>query len=114
MLKQVSIFAANEKGAMQKITQLLADRDINIWGSVTNDSAEAGYLVQMNEVMGVELPDEPGSLNRLLEAFREGNINVSYIYLSFNRDSGMPVMILRSEDIWEAEDCIRGKGFSSL
>ncbi len=134
MLKQVSIFAANEKGAMQKITQLLADKDINIWGSVTNDSAEygivrmivsdpvraekvlgdAGYLAQMNDVMGIELKDEVGSLDNLLKAFSESNINVSYIYLSFNRDSGMPVMILRTEDIWEAEDCIRGKGFSVL
>ena len=40
MLKQLSIFAENVKGAMHKMTQILQENDINILGSVTNDSAE--------------------------------------------------------------------------
>ncbi|MDO5346182.1 MAG: amino acid-binding protein [Lachnospiraceae bacterium] len=134
MLKQVSIFAENSKGTMQRITGILAREEINIWGSVTNDSAEygiirmvvshpekalealkkAGYLVQLNEVMGVELEDKVGNLNNLLLAFSESNINVNYIYLSFNRDSGKPVLVFHTEDIWEAEDCIQSKGFSVI
>jgi len=39
MLKQVSIYAENRKGAMQKITAMLNEAQINILGSVTNDSA---------------------------------------------------------------------------
>ena len=38
MLKQVSIYAENRKGTMQKITAVLLQEDINILGSVTNDS----------------------------------------------------------------------------
>ena len=105
MLKQVSVFAENSRGTMQKITGILQDENINIWGSVTNDSAEygiirmvvsdpekalealkaAGYLVQLNDVMGVEVEDKVGNLNHVLLAFAAGNINVNYIYLSFNR-----------------------------
>lgn len=134
MLKQVSIFAENSKGTMQKITGILAREEINIWGSVTNDSAEygiirmvvsepekalealkqEGYLAQLNEVMGVEVEDKVGNLNHLLLAFSQSNINVNYIYLSFNRDSGKPVLVFHTEDIWEAEDCIKAKGFSVL
>ena len=44
MLKQVSIFAENKKGTMQKITQILFENDINILGSVNNDSAEYGIV----------------------------------------------------------------------
>ena len=44
MLKQVSIYAENKKGAMQNITSMLADAGINILGSVNNDSAEFGIV----------------------------------------------------------------------
>lgn len=132
MLKQLSIYAENKKGTLQSITQILADADINIWGSCTNDGAEyginrmvvsepekamealegAGYLCRLTSVIGVELADEVGNLNRLLQALSESNININYIYLSFNRDSGLPVMVFQTEDSVEVENCIRKKGFS--
>ena len=37
MLKQLSIYAENKKGALQTITNALYEAGINIWGSVTND-----------------------------------------------------------------------------
>lgn len=134
MLKQVSIFAENKKGTMQKITGVLQEEQINIWGSVTNDSAEygiirmivsdpekaeaalkgAGYLCRLTDIMGVEVEDKVGMLNHLLLALEDSNINVNYIYLSFNRDSGKPVMVFDAEDIWEAEESLAAKGFSVL
>ena len=134
MLKQVSIYAENRKGTMQKITAVLLQEDINILGSVTNDSAEygiirmivsdpektvkalekAGYLCRLTDVLGVEVEDEVGNLNRLLLALDESNINVNYIYLSFNRDSGKPIMVVSAEYVMEVEMCIAAKGFSVL
>lgn len=116
---------------MQHITGILKDEEVNIWGSVTNDSAEygiirmvvsdaekakkaleeAGYLCKLTDVIGVEVEDKVGNLNALLQALSESNINVNYIYLSFNRDSGKPVMVLQTEDISSVESCIVGKGF---
>ena len=132
MLRQLSIYAENKKGTMQSITQILADENINIWGSCTNDGAEyginrmvvsdpekamdalerAGYLCRLTSVIGVELADEVGNLNRLLKALAESNININYIYLSFNRGSGLPVLIFQTEDVPEVESCIKNKGFS--
>lgn len=134
MLQQVSIFAENSKGTMQKITSVLLQEQINIWGSVTNDSAEygivrmvvsepeqalvalrqAGYLTQLNDVLGVEVEDKVGALNELLLSLADSNISVNYIYLSFNRDSGKPVMILHADEIWEVESCLKAKGFALL
>ena len=131
MLRQLSIFAQNKKGTMQHITGILKEEEVNIWGSVTNDSAEygiirmvvsdaerakraleqAGYLCKLTDVIGVEVEDKVGNLNTLLKALSESNINVNYIYLSFNRDSGLPVMVLHTEDISSVESCIVGKGF---
>ncbi|MCC8141320.1 MAG: amino acid-binding protein [Lachnospiraceae bacterium] len=134
MLKQVSVFTENSKGTFQKVTGILMERGINIWGSVTNDSAEfgiirmivsdpeaayqaldeAGYMCRRTSVLGVELKDEVGSLNHLLLSASESNININYMYLSFNRDSGMPVMVVHTDEVMEVEACLTGKGFDLL
>ena len=131
MLKQVAIFAENKKGTFQDITQILQNANINILGSVTNDGPEygimrlivsdtekalaslkeGGYLCRSNDVIGVELEDRVGNLNQLLLSLEAGNINVDYIYLCFNRDTGKPVLILHTNDIFEVEEYLKGKGF---
>ena len=132
MLKQLSIYAENRKGTLQSNTQILSNAGLHVWGPSTNDGVEyginrmvvsepekamealegAGYLCRLTSVIGVELADEVGNLNRLLQALSESNININYIYLSFNRDSGLPVMVFQTEDSAEVESCIRKKGFS--
>ena len=87
MLKQVSIYAENKKGTMQRITKILLDENINILGSVTNDSAEygiirmvlsdpakaidaltrEGFICRLTDVLGVEVEDKVGNLNHLLK-----------------------------------------------
>lgn len=134
MLKQISIFTENKKGALQKLTGILARGNINILGSVTNDSAEygivrmvvsepekalelfqaRGYMCRMTDVLGVEVQDEVGNLNNLLIEMKESNINVDYVYLSFNRQSGRPIMILHVEEVYEVEACLKNKGFVTL
>ena len=44
MLQQLSIYAENKKGTIQNITGLLAEKNINILGSVINDGAEYGII----------------------------------------------------------------------
>ena len=132
MLKQVSIYAQNERGMLQRITQILLEKQINILGSVTNDSAEygiirmvvsdpeeairafkeEGFLCRLTDVIGVEVSDEVGNLNKMLKALDDSNINVDYLYLSFNRRSGMPIMVFAAEDCYEVEECLSEKGFT--
>lgn len=134
MLKQLSIFAENKKGVMHTVTDVLRKEDINILGSVTNDSAEygiirmvvsdseravdaltkEGFICKLTDVLGIEVKDEVGNLNHLLEDFLESNINIDYLYLSFNRDTGRPIMVLHVEDIMEVEACLKSKGYISL
>ena len=132
MLKQVSIYAENVKGKMLEITSALADEDINILGSVTIDSAEYGIvrmvvsdpekacrvlkersiICKLTDVIAVEVKDEVGNLNRLLMALNDANINVHYLYLSYNRESGCPIMVLHTDDAREVENSLKSKGFS--
>ncbi len=131
MLKQISIFAENKRGQMRRITQVLLEHEVNILGSVTNDSAEygmirmvvsdpeealqaltdSGYICRLTDVIGVEVNDEVGNLNKLLTTLYNSNINVNYIYLSFNRHSGKPIMVLHTDDCYEVEECLMGNGY---
>ena len=131
MLQQISIYAENRLGMMQNITQILEDAGVNILGSVTNDSAEYGmvrmvvsddeaamaalkanhFLCKKTAVLAVEIQDRPGALNKLLKAVAASNINVNYLYLSFDRENATPIIILHTDDVLEVEECLRGKGF---
>ena len=75
---------------------------------------EADYLCKLIDVLGVEVADEVGNLNELLKALSDSNVSAEYIYLSFNRDSGKPIMVLYTDDIYEVECCLKSKGFAML
>ncbi len=131
MLKQLSIYAENKKGTLEEITRILLDKDINILGSMTDDGAEygvnrmvvskpeealdsirkAGYICSLKNVIGVEVEDRVGNLNRLLKTLLDMNINIQYLYLSFNRESGLPIMVFYADDIWEVENCLQNHGY---
>ena len=44
MLNQISLFAANTKGALSKITGVLAQSEVNIYTMLATDSAEFGIV----------------------------------------------------------------------
>ncbi|MDO5132193.1 MAG: ACT domain-containing protein [Eubacteriales bacterium] len=131
MISQISIFAENKKGAISAITRILAEEHINILSFVTNDSAEfgivrmlvsddvtaekllreAGYQIKRTTVMAVVIPDAPGSLHRLLECIELANVNIDYLYTSFDRGNAAPVMIIHAEDMDELETFLKYKGF---
>lgn len=131
MLKQVSIFAENKKGALHEVLELLAAKNVNIDGFVTNDSAEfgivrlitkeaeeagqaleaAGYQYRVRNVIGVEIEDKPGALDKLLVALEEMNVNVDYLYISYNRDNARPIMVLHTEGMPEVESALASRGF---
>ena len=134
MLKQLSIYAENKKGVMQNITGILKNEDINILGSVTNDSAEygivrmvvsdpdkakealiaAGYLCHVIDVIGVEVEDKTGNLNDLLLTLKDSNVSVDYLYLSLSRVSGKPIMVFHTEDTMEVRACLKSRGYTVL
>ncbi len=58
MLKQLSIYAENKKGTMKDITSILKEEEINILGSVTNDSAEYGIVRMVVSGKGQSVPDK--------------------------------------------------------
>lgn len=131
MISQLSIYTENRKGAMNRITGLLHEAGINISGFVTNDSAEFGtvrmlvsdiaaaadvmqqngYLIKKTPVIAVEISDEVGSLDKLLDYITRANININYLYATFDRIGAGPIIVIRSDDLPELESYLRGRGY---
>ena len=131
MIRQLSIFAENKKGAMNRITQILFDAGINMNTLITNDSAEfgiirmlvsdtaaaakvlqdAGYMCHSDYVSAAEIGDECGSLNDLLTVI---NINLDYLYVTYNTLSRLPVAILKAADLMEVEEFLQARGYRTL
>lgn len=134
MIRQLSIFAENKRGTMNRITQVLKDANINMNTLVTNDSAEfgiirmlvsdtesaarhlsaAGYLCHCDTVIAAEISDACGSLNTLLSVLNSGCINISYLYVTYSSLSRQPVAILSTPDSMEVEEFLKGRGYRLL
>lgn len=134
MIDQISIYAENKRGAMCAITGILSEAGINIHSFVTNDSAEfgiirmlvsdteqagrllknAGYQVRQTSVMAVDIPDDPGSLDRVLRFIERANVNIDYLYTSFDRNSAGPVIAIHADDMSELESYLSANGFTCI
>ena len=134
MVKQNIIFVANKAGSLQEVTELLAEKGINIYGfacfdapefalfRMVSDNAEKagqilteeGYMNRLTEVIAVDLKDEVGGLNAVLKVLRDCNVNLDYIYTSYHRKSSQPIMILQGEDLLVTETVLKNNGFCVL
>ena len=134
MIKQVSIYTANTKGAMKKITGILKDNDINLIALVTNDSAEygivrllasdsektlealtnAGYMARITKVIGVRIDDHCGSLDRLLGSLLDSNIDVDYVYISYDRSAKSVIAVFDCDGKFEVEESLKNKGYEVM
>jgi hypothetical protein len=134
MIRQISIFAENKKGAMMHMTDALIDAGINMYSLITNDSAEfgivrilvddpegagkalekAGYLCHIDKVIAMEISDEPGSLNRVLKDIHYGNINLDYLYVTNSSRVETALSVLHAAEIDQVEQFLKARGYKVL
>ena len=122
-VNQISIFIENRKNALSELTNVLAEHKINIRTLCLADTSDFGiariivenpeqvqaalersaYIVKITPVIAVEVPDESGSLNRILKILADNNRNVEYMYGFTGHKTGTAYMIIRCTDIPETE-----------
>lgn len=118
-LKQISIFLENKKGRLWKALNILKNSGINIRALSIADTSEFGilriivpepekaktaleegnFVVKMNDVIAVEVPDKPGGLEKILEILNKVDINVEYLYAFVEKNEEKAIVVLRTEDI---------------
>lgn len=117
-VEQISIFIENTEGRLAEVTAILRDANINIralsladttdFGVLRlivndNDKAEQalkkeGFTVGRTKVMAVEIDDEPGGLNKVLDPLCENEVNVEYMYAFANPQCKNAIMMFRFND----------------
>ena len=134
-VKQISVFLENKPGTLNRMTKVLAEHNVDMRAlsvaetkdfgiarvivddvyAATNVLKEADFVASLTSVLAYEIPDEPGGLNRLLQAFTEENVNVEYMYAFLGgKKTDHAYMIFRVADTKAAEAALSGKGFKQL
>ena len=129
-LKQISVFLENKSGQLLEIVNLLAANGIDLRALSIAEAQDYGVLriivdkpdetlsflrqqewvCQMNEVLAVTVPDEPGSLTRILTVLADKNVNMVYTYAFLSGTQGKACIVLRVDDNAYAEKLLRDAG----
>ena len=118
LIKQISIFAENKAGRLEKITGELKSANINIraftiaevgdFGVMRmvvdkpelahNVLHDAGFTVSETDVLGIEMSDSPGGLHEISTVLGSNAINVDYAY-AFAMATQKALLIIRVDNI---------------
>ena len=71
---------------------------------------DADYIFSITPVIAVAIPDEPGSLSRIVDILGAGGINVEYTYAFITRNKDLAYMIFRVENNEKAIDVLTKNG----
>ena len=130
-LKQLSVFVENTQGALASITNSLAEHNVNIRALsiadtrdfgilrlIVNDNdtaskilAEEGHLLNVTDVVGVKIGDEPGKLSKALKVLNQAGINMEYLYAFMTRTEKHAYVVIRVADNDAAEKALTDAGF---
>ena len=118
LIKQISIFAENKAGRLEKITEKLKSANINIRAFTIAEAGDfgvmrmvvdkpeqahnvlhdAGFTVSETDVLGIEMSDSPGGLHEISTVLGSNAINVDYAY-AFAMATQKALLIIRVDNI---------------
>ncbi len=134
-IKQISVFLENKPGTLKEMTGVLASHGIDMRALSLAETSEFGiariivddvfsamdvlknedFVASLNSVLAVEVPDEAGGLDKLLQVFADENVNIEYMYAFLgSKKPGHACMILRVADTKHAEAALAGHGLKLL
>ena len=129
-IKQLSVFVENKPGKLAEFTKLLSEHgidmralsiaetpDFGLLRVIVDDPyqttcvlKDADYIFSITPVIAVAIPDEPGSLSRIVDILGAGGINVEYTYAFITRNKDLAYMIFRVENNEKAIDVLTKNG----
>ena len=126
--EQLSVFLENRAGRLAEVTHTLAEAGVNIRALSLADTSdfgilrlivcnhekaqmvlkEKGFTLGRTHVVAVEVPDQPGGLDAILQLMSANNINVEYMYASVYGSNNRAVLVFRFDDTDSALEKLDG------
>ena len=134
MAHQLSIFAENKPGRIERITGILAEAQVNI-RAITIASSDGfgvihllvdqpdaayealqrkGVSVHKKDILALLMSDQPGGLHRVAHVLLQKGINIEDAYGFVIESKRRAVLVVDMEKIPEAEAVLRGAGVEIL
>ena len=134
-IRQISVFLENKPGKLSEMTALLAANNIDIRAlslaetndfgiarMIVDDAYEAvnmlrnsDFIANISHVLAFAVPDVPGGLNQLLNAFNEAKVNIVYMYSCLgSNDPSKAYMLFRVSDTKTSEAALVAHGLRPL
>lgn len=133
-IKQISLFMENKPGHLASICKTLADAQINIVTLSVADTqqfgivrlvvdnpekaqktlSDAGFAVNVRDVLAVGVRDEPGGMAKLLDIIGAAGVNIEYTYAFAAHVGREAVLVFRFDDPVKAEKALADAGIQVL
>ena len=133
-IKQLTVFVENRTGYLSEITDLLgksgvdmkalsiADtKDFGILRLIVSDEEKAvkvlndnGVICKLTDVIGVKIPNAPGSLSTVLSLLAANGVNVEYLYAFLSGSVGGANVVFKATDNDIAEKILLGNGYKGI
>ncbi len=125
-INQLSIFVENRKGKLAECLNILGQAGVDIRASSIADTKdfgilriiasdterakkalnEAGFVVAINEVLGIAVDDTPGALAKVVDALSEDEVNIEYMYAFITASKEYAYVVLRVDDNEKCNACL--------
>ncbi len=131
--KQISVFIENRKGRLGDILDVLSAAQVNILSTSLSDTAEygilriisdqpqagcnaltaAGFSGMLTDVFILQIPHEPGGLQKVLRVISEERLSVEYMY-GLSVDGGDASIVVKISDQAKADEIFTKRNIVTL
>lgn len=131
---QVSVFAENKPGKIERITGVLSKNNINIRAITISDSGDYGIIkllldrpqdgaailndegitATVKDIVAIRIKDKPGGLFEVASFLKANDINVEDAYGFMVKSHDEAVFVFQVENIKKTEKLLTDAGFKVL
>ena len=129
-INQISLFLENKPGHLNAVCRTLAEAQINIgtlsladtlqfgigrliveeWQKAKTVLEQAGYVVNVREVVAATVPDRPGGMAEGLDAVSQAGVNIEYMYAFAFHHGTEAVLVFRFDNPDRAIEALKAAG----
>ncbi|OHD63157.1 MAG: hypothetical protein A2176_11460 [Spirochaetes bacterium RBG_13_51_14] len=134
MPKQISVFAENRPGKIERISGILGRNNINMRAITISDSGDYGIIkiladkpvdgcnalkaegvaATLKDIVALRIDDSPGGLHKASSVLAKNDINVDDAYGFTIRESNEAVFVFQVKDTKLTEKVLQDAGFRIL